>query len=232
MTLFAQLSTRNAALTAGLSLLLMAGLAGWAYDYVFGQIYVPGDAAQTATNLAGAGTLFSGFVVAFVGILILDVVVARALYRFFGPANRPLALLMAWLRIAYAAVLGGAIQPLLPLLPTMADAPSSDKYVLDSLNGFLGTWSVGLLVFGSHLLLLGWLVLQTHFVPKAVGILIVVGGICYVATNAANLLLPDYELYKAAIEQVLSLPMALAELALAGWLLAKGGRQRTTTQAS
>ena len=44
----------------------------------------------------------------------------------------------------------------------------------------------------------------------------------YLITNIANLLLPEYEIYKAIIEWIFILPMVVGEVGLALWLLIKG----------
>ena len=62
------------------------------------------------------------------------------------------------------------------------------------------------------------------YIPKFIGALAILAGLAYLFTNSANLLLPDYYLYKAKIEMILGLPMALGELAFAVWLIAKGGK--------
>ncbi|WP_077611445.1 DUF4386 family protein [Clostridium sp. Marseille-P2415] len=54
---------------------------------------------------------------------------------------------------------------------------------------------------------------------------LVFAALCYLATDFANLLLPNYENFKAIIDTVLSAPMAIGELSLAFWLLLKGGKR-------
>ncbi|WP_214659002.1 DUF4386 domain-containing protein [Candidatus Formimonas warabiya] len=92
-------------------------------------------------------------------------------------------------------------------------------------NAFNIEWAIGLVVFALHLFLLGYLVFKSGYIPKIIGVLLIIAALCYLATNSANLLLPSYENYKATIDTALSVPMAIGELSLALWLLFKGGKR-------
>lgn len=220
-TLSSQTTQRNAALVAGLSLLLMAGLAGWGYGYVFARIYVAGDTPTTLANLSQSNLLYRGFILSFMGVLLLDVVVAWALCAVFEPVNASLARLMAWLRLAYVPFLAIAIGWLLPVL-LLPPTPAAGRVVIANLMNFLQVWSLGLLVFGVHLLVLSRLIIRSGIMPRWVGLLMVVAALCYMSTSGANLLWPGYQHYKSLIDSLTALPMALGELALAGWLIRLG----------
>jgi hypothetical protein len=86
------------------------------------------------------------------------------------------------------------------------------------------------MIFGFHLLTLGYLVFASGFIPKIIGGLITIGALCYLMQNFAVFILPNYEDYKATFEIVLGIPMALGELSLAFWLLFKGGKHPVEEQ--
>lgn len=221
------ISLRKLAVTAGFSLVLMALLAGFGYGFAFPKIVIPGNPRATLENLQQSEPLFRMVILAFVLILLLDVVVAWAFYFFFKPVDAALSLLAAWLRIVYAALLGTALFPLAQVLPLLKQPRDNGPAMLNSLQSFQTTWSLGLILFGFHLLGLGYLVMKSgRAVPRMLGWLAVLAALCYLFTNTANLVFPDYEAYKARVEGVLSLPMALGELALAVWLLVKGGKRQ------
>ena len=95
---------RRASLTAGVGLALMAILAGFA---VFGAIaaqITPDDAARTAQDIAASQGVFRLGIAGLIVVVILDVIVAAALYILFAPVNRMVAIMAAGFRIAYAAV--------------------------------------------------------------------------------------------------------------------------------
>jgi hypothetical protein len=75
------------------------------------------------------------------------------------------------------------------------------------------------LLFGFHLLLLGYLVYKSGFWPKVLGILLVIGSVGYLAQSYGHLLAPQYDGILSTVVIVLSIP---GELAFTVWLLWKG----------
>lgn len=221
-------SARQMALVSGFSLLAMAIFAGWGYGYAFGNIYVANDSVTTVANLNHSTGLFRGFILSFVGVLLLDIVVAWSLYLFFKPIHTSLSLLMAGFRLVYAALLGIALLNLLSVLPLLTNVPQNDVLIMNCIKSFLAMWSLGLIVFGAHLFVLAYLALQSGFIPKVFGLLILLAAFCYFGSNIANLLMPDYEQYKKTVDAILGLPMAAGELGIAIWLLVKGGKSHTS----
>ena len=102
----ADISQRKAAVTTGISIMLMAIIAGFSFGFVFDSMIAPGDAITTATNIAASESLFRTGVLGWLLILILDVIVAWGLYIVLKAANKSLSLLTAWFRLVYAGFLG------------------------------------------------------------------------------------------------------------------------------
>jgi hypothetical protein len=225
------ISQRQAAIIAGITLVLMAIVAGFAYGFVFTSLVVPGNAVATSQNITNSEILFRGGILGWLIILVLDVLVAWALYIFLKPANKNLALLAAWLRLVYASMLGIAVLNLVFVLLLVRGADTLKAFdphqinaqVLFFLHAFSSVWSLSLIVFGCHLLVLGYIAFMSGFIPKIFGVLLIVSSLCYLLTNVATLLYPNYEQYKATVETILSAPMAIGELAFGVWLWAKGG---------
>ena len=65
--------------------------------------------------------------------------------------------------------------------------------VLLFLNAFYEVWAVGLIVFGFHLLTLGYLVFKSTFIPKIFGILLIVAGLSYLIDYFGNLLFSNFD---------------------------------------
>lgn len=226
------ISQRQAAIIAGVALVLMAIVAGFAYGFVFTSLVVPGNAVVTAQNITNSEILFRAGILGWLIILILDVLVAWAVYIFLKPANKHLALLTAWLRLVYAPILGIAVLNLVYVLLLVRGADSMKAFephqisaqVLFFLNAFSDMWSLSLIVFGCHLLVLGYVAFTSGFIPKVFGVLLILASLCYLLTNGATLLYPHYEQYKPIVEMILSAPMAIGELAFGIWLWIKGGK--------
>lgn len=220
---FADISMRKSAIVAGLGLLLMAILAPIANFGVFGALIVPGDATSTANNIMASAGLFRIGIFVFLIVAILDVVVAWALYILLKPVSKSLSLLAAWFRVVYAAILAVALSNLLIVLQLL----NGDGYlrafetnqlyaqVMLFLNTFTDGWDLGLVIFGLHLLVLGYLVFKSGYIPKILGILVIVAGLGYLIDNLGKLLSPNYNL-------TIAMFTFIGEVLLIFWLLWKG----------
>lgn len=189
----------------------------------------PGDAAGTAAALQESESFFRLGAVAFLGIFVLDVVVAWALWVLFRPVHRDLSLLSAWFRLTYTVVLGAALGFLYVGL-WLTHAPDAlgaahDDAVLLALQTFDFTWVVGLAAFGAHLVVLGVLLLRGGG-PRWMGWLLLVAGAAYVTDTVAHLLLADYEASAGLFLVLVGVPSIIGEMSFAMWLLLVATRRR------
>ncbi|MCB0661972.1 MAG: DUF4386 domain-containing protein [Saprospiraceae bacterium] len=231
MSTLKSLSNRQIALATGISIVLMAVLAGMVMGMVHTPLIVPENPSLTYGNLISQTTTFRMGILGWTGILITDIIAAWGLYLYFKPRNNSLSLLAGWFRLAYAAILGFAIvQLIIVVLLTQTgtgwlENPGEKEFLtMLFLNGFQSTWSFGLIIFGLHLLILGWLVWSDKLILKILSVLILISAVGYLLTNTLNILMPDYETIKPTLETVFMLPMVLGEVGLAIWLIIKGGK--------
>ncbi|MBD2870348.1 DUF4386 domain-containing protein [Paenibacillus arenilitoris] len=223
---------RNAALAAGIALIIMTLAAFFSYGYVHGSLVAEGDAAATVRNIASSGMLFHAEILGWLVILICDIIVAWAFSIYLKPVHRSLSLLCAWLRLIYTAILAIAVSHLLlaSLLANGTDALSlmeTDRLaaqVMLELAAFDLIWSVGLIVFGAHLLLAGWLALRSGEIPKLLGVLLLIASIGYMIIHLGSAFLPQYGRFVTVFEYALAVPMTAGELGFGLWLLFKGGK--------
>ena len=153
----------------------------------------------------------------------LDTVAAWALYAFLRPVNRELALLAGWLRLAYAAVFAVAISQLAGALHVLGNADSLLAFTPEQLHAqallkiadFHDIWTVSLVLFGAHLLLIGYLIYRSGFAPKILGVLVAIAGAGYLVDSFGALLFSDYAISVSAVTFV-------GEFLLMVWLLFKG----------
>jgi hypothetical protein len=66
---------------------------------------------------------------------------------------------------------------------------------------------------------LGWLILRSGLIPRAIGTLLVIAGACYLVNSLASFVAPAAA---AHLFPAILVPAAIAELSLALWLLLKG----------
>src|SRR6478752_3682720 len=112
---------RRASLTAGIGLALMAVLAAFGVFGAVSALITPGDAARTALDIAASPSLFRLGIACLIVVVILDVIVAAALFTVFAPVNRMISAMAAGFRIAYAGVYLVAIAQLVIALQLLGD---------------------------------------------------------------------------------------------------------------
>lgn len=206
----------------GASLILMAILAGYGYGYGFTGLFVEGNPAESYARYLAMPKLIEHVANAFLFILGLDVLVSFTLYHWMKVGQKQLVLAMSGLRLLYSAMLALAIYPLYAVQCSGESIGETALY--EALAQFNHGFSVGLVVFGLHLFLLGLAMLKHVEIPKVLGYLALFAGICYTLMHSVYLLAPEFKSALATVEAILALPMAAGELVLAFWLLIKGKR--------
>jgi len=205
---------RTASLTAGLALALMTVIAAISVFGAIGTLIIPGDAAQTVQNITESQSLFRWGIAGLILVVILDIVVAVALLTLFRPVNRSISTMAAAFRLTYAAVYLVAIIQLVVALGLLGD-PNEAMRAIDAYDTI---WHIGLILFGIHLLLIGFLAYRSGFMAKVFGILLVVAGLGYIADGFVLVLVPGPSI---SIGQF----TFIGEVALIFWLLIKGSRK-------
>ncbi|MDF2159100.1 DUF4386 domain-containing protein [Algoriphagus sp. CAU 1675] len=218
---------KKLALIAGFSLLLMAIVAGYSYGYVYNSLILPEDPTQTLQNLQSASGLFLSGTLGWVVILILDLLVSWTLYFYFKETQRDISALTALSRVLYSVFLGYAISYLF-IAGSSLKADADAQEVMAALHSFESIWSLGLIVFGFHLIGLGWLTWISPDMSRLFPILLIFAGICYVGIHSAKAFLPNSESLVKEWETILMLPMALGEIAFAVWLVIRGFKSKNT----
>lgn len=215
------LTLRMAALIAGFSYLL--GPVTYAEFSIYPKLVISNNIAQTVQNITAHRGLFAAAILCYLVEFIEDIVIAWALYVLLVPVNRAISLLTAWFRLMYTAV---AFFGMLKLVAVFRLLTAPDYLVAFGENPlraevklFLGTfrddWSIGLVLFGIHLMLLGYLIYRSGYIPKWLGILLVVDGLGWVIDSLRPYLYPNARL------RFLFLTF-FGEIFLMLWLLIRG----------
>lgn len=212
---------RKQADITGISLLLMAAIAGLGYGYAFNEAYTSLHNNFIPIDRGTINGMLKLTLVSFILIGLLDLIVAWSLYLLFNRYNPLLSLMAAALRIVYTIILGIAISYLAASVELLSKNQPGANEVLEYLDDFLDTWSFGLIFFGLHMMLLAIVLYPVTCVPKFIPHLALFAGACYLLSNGLNHTVPAYKVYKETVEMILALPMAAGELALALWLLFK-----------
>jgi hypothetical protein len=207
-------SLRTASLIAGLGLALIVVLAPFGNFVAVQPLITPGDAAKTAQDILNSEALFRWGIASLVLTAVLDMIVAGALLVVFAPVSRGVSMMAALFRVAYTAVFLVGISQLVVALGLLRDPPQAMRAV-DAYNTI---WLVGLIFFGVHLMLLGYLAYRSGYMAKIFGILLVVAGLGYLVDGFGTVLVPNYSMNIAQFTFV-------GEAALMFWLLIRGTRK-------
>jgi hypothetical protein len=202
-------------------------------SYIRGMFIVVGDAAATASNIVASQGLFRvGFVTELVSAVFF-VLAAWALYVLLKPVNKNLALLLLLLNLGGVAVeclnalnLYAALQFLSSANYLTAFQPSQlQALAMSSLDLYTNGFLLTQIFFSAWLLPLGYLVYKSHFLPKWLGILLILDFFGNMSWFLQGFLLPDY--------RILAYPGNaigfIAEISLTAWLLVMAVKEQKTT---
>jgi hypothetical protein len=186
----------------------------------------PGDAPPVYQAIVtNAGSFRLGLVIALIsGFLFL--MAAWGLYVLLRPVNKNLALLFLLLNAVGVAIQGASMLSLVSAMLQGDAASHMQAYSAAQLEGlaylsinvYKAGWVTAQLFFGTWLFPLGYLVYRSGYLPRFLGVLLMLDGIGVLIWFLQALLLPDY--------RAISLPGVavsfVAELGLGLWLLVKG----------
>jgi hypothetical protein len=220
-------STEATARRAG-ALYFLFMIVGLVDMFGFSGFIAPGDATATARNIMAAEPTYRiGILTDFVTLL-LFVFLVVSLYNLLKGVNKWHAMLMVVLvSVGVTIGLANLLNKIAPLiLLSGADYLSVfTKPQLDALAlGFLGLNGNGdtidTVFWGLWLLPFGVLVIKSGFLPRVLGILLMVAGLGYVTSSVTSIVLPAY----SHVVSRVTMPLLFGEFPIIFWLLIKGAK--------
>jgi len=189
------------------------------------RLIVANDAAATAANILAHESLFRwGFASDLIaGLCVLPLILL--LYELLKVVNRQLALLALFFSLVGTAVQSAALlghfAPLILLkrgaaLGVSPELLQAQSYMAIQLQGI--GYAIALVFFGGTMLTRGYLVFRSTFLPRTIGVLLVLAGAAYVVSSFTLFVAPAIAGYAMAL---LIFP-AIGETSLSLWLLIKG----------
>ena len=188
------------------------------------RFIVSGDVTATANHIIRSQFLWRMALVADLIMHVLDIPIMLIIYLLLKPVNKNLALLALLFTLIQTAVLVANNLNLYAAL-----IPLEDKEYLKNLDqnalhvqAYLSLklndigFKVGLIFFGCACLINGYLIFKSGYLPKLIGVLIQVAGLCYLINSLLGLLEP------AAAKILFIIPCLVAELSFCLWLIVKG----------
>ena len=234
----AEVSPRlKARIAGGLYLIVIVG-GFFAIGYVPAALVVPGDAAATAHNILAHELLYRFGLVVHMIILLINIPLTFILYDLFKVVNRRLSLLMVFFLLVGIAVEGANLLNQFAPLLLLGGGRYLSVFTTEQLQALAYmpldpqaiSYNIQQVFYAGYLLTAGYLVFRSTFLPQTVGVLLAVGGLCYLVYSFASFLSPDFAVHLVPYIQV---PSGLGELSLCLWLLVMGvNAQRWNEQAS
>jgi hypothetical protein len=222
--------TKNPGRFAGL-LYVVASIPGFfALAYVPSKLLVHGNATATANNIAAHELLFRLGIAADLIGQALFIFVALALYDLFKGVDQRHALFMLILilvaiPIAFLNEVSSIAALVLvrgPDFLSVFDKPQRDALARLFLNLRGGGFDVAAIFWGLWLFPLGLLVYRSGFLPRFLGVLLMIGTFAYLANSLTSLVLPQYE---AIVSRWIS-PLQAVEVVFMLWLLILGAKPK------
>lgn len=224
-------STKRNARVAGLLYVLLGILTPIRLEYIPAKLIVSGNATATANNIGAHQLLFSvGIATDLVGSAIA-IFVVLALYRLFKDVDRRLALLMV--------ILGGLMVTPIYFVNTINDTgallfvrgadflsvfdkPQRDAMAMVFLHLHHHGVVANEIFWGLWLIPFGVLVYKSRFLPRVLGVWLVINCIPYLALSFAGIFAPQYEdgIFRYGF------PAMLGEVAIMLWLLIVGAKEQ------
>lgn len=213
-------------------------MAGWLYVvtiagglfaefYVAGKLIVSSDAKATAANILASEALFRMAIVSEIVLVAAYVGVSLLLYRLLRRVSQSLALTsvffatignILWtvgslfqleaLRLLHAGTALGAF-----------NADQLQSFALQSIKMHDTALNVGMVFFGIYCIILGILLFKSGYFPKAIGVILAVGGVFDVLNEIVAFGAPALS---NALPDWVQLPGFIGELALTVWLIVVG----------
>lgn len=207
--------------------MIVAGAIGYS---MHSMLVVWSDAAATAANILASEQMWRLSFAAMFVMLACDVGVAAIFYVLFKPVNRTLSLIACAFRLVLVALVGvallGRYAPLLLLKDAALASFKSDQLQamgLLSIKMFERGFDVPLVFFGFDSLVIGWLIYRSRFLPRFLGVLLIVAGLCYLISTFVTLVVPvirlpfDILLLSYVAEMILCLWLIVIEVDAERW---------------
>lgn len=182
------------------------------------------DKSITFSNFEHSLSLFHFELAGWVVIIVTDLIVSWAFYQVLKPIHHLQALLATGLRLVYTIILALAVFRLAFVSKIVASTQMNDgaSQVMSTIQSFETLWSIGLILFGAHLIMVGYVAMKSERIPKFLSIMLLIAGVSYMVVHTMTNGLPQYENVTATLELFLSAPMMIGEVGFGIWLLIKG----------
>ena len=213
---------------------LMIFVAGFYANFnVLENLVVNNNPITTVSNIITNQSQFGYGLLGFLVMLFFDVVLVWSLFGLTKSINKNVSYIASFFRLLHALFFSIAtfkLWKIYQLTSNTTDSKDLQIIIMELLSGFDTLWTVGLLFFGVHLIVLGYLSIKSIKIPKAIGVLLIFAAIGYIIDGVAKLCMLSYSDYKDVLEVIVIIPAVVGEFSFTFWLLIKGFKKQSSQQ--
>lgn len=183
----------------------------------------------TATNFINNHSQFGKGLIGFVVMLFFDLVLVWSLFGLTKSISKSTSYVASFFRLLHALFFAVALLKLWNVYQLTYKASINTNLqsrVSELITDFDLLWTVGLLFFGVHLIILGYLIIKSSYIPNAIGVLLLLAAIGYLVDSTAKLLMSNYNDYSDVFEVIVIMPSVIGEFSFTVWLIIKGFKRR------
>ncbi len=216
-------ASKQIARVAGVLYLSVLPLSIFGTLYINSALVVPGDATATANHILASESLFRLGIVSALVAQIVNTLAVLALYQLLKSVNKNMAALMV-----IFLLLGVSIAMLnelnnVAVLFLVSSTDALKVFTADQVHALVSLFvnlhanglSIAGLFWGLWLFPMGYLVFKSGFLPRVLGVLLLIGGVGYLIQSVAALLLPSFNVN-------IALFTSWGELLFPLWLVIRG----------
>ena len=226
-------SNKKAARTSGILYFLVVIFGIFCMRYVPSKIVIWNDPASTIANLVEYETLFRFGIIGSVLTHICFILLPLSLFRLLSPVNKNHAYLMVVFALISIPVSYVFLVKQFDILELIADYNSLDiinaKQIQSDVMSAFVSLNRGDLIsqvfWGLWLFPFGLLIFKSGFLPKILGILLMLGCMSYLLDSIGRTLISNY--YEIVNTNLILLPASVGEIGTCLWLLIMGAKERT-----
>ncbi len=156
-------------------------------------------------------------------VIFCEILYAFLLFKILLPVDRRLSLIAMMLRYILIGFLCYILFPNIQILNAIDFNAIDSSLFLLSVSDHTHIYQVGLLFFSLHLLILGVLVFQAEFLPRLIGLLLFISGICYLTNSISYFRHPEFN---HQFGTFLFIPPVIGEMSFTLWLFFKGIKEQ------
>ncbi len=220
------ISKQKLAKTAGVLYLFVAISSLWSFMYVPSQTQVRGDAVATMSKILSNEFLFRSGIIGNLANAVIFLFLALTFYRLFKDIDENLAKSLLVLVVVQVPIFFiaealnfSALMVAKGELLKFFDLAQRQEFVLFLLRTSKYTIIILEIFWGLWLIPLGQLILKSGYLPRIIGVFLILGGVAYVIEVLDYILLSEKLSF---ITDYFSMLYSVAELSTVFWLLVKG----------